>query len=193
MRNTGLDEAQAGIKILRININNLKNSDDTILMAESKEELHFNLIIFLKQCLQIEPHPETLGVKGSTWTLERHNRTPPFLRWENQGSDQLDHMKSSGRTSIWTQAEQFQGPTVNSTPTSCAGSGHSFLSLMPWHWMLEEGDVGIKRVGYWYSIRKAKRKRCLRKVDFWSKFLQWSLQIEKRVLESKPFGSASFK
>ena len=39
MRNTGLDEAQAGIKILRININNLKNSDDTILMAESKEEL----------------------------------------------------------------------------------------------------------------------------------------------------------
>ena len=118
---------------------------------------------------------------------------PPFLRWENQGSDQLDHMKSSGRTSIWMQAEQFQGPTVNSTPTSCAGSGHSFLSLMPWHWMLEEGDVGIKRVGYWSSIRKAKRKRCLRKVDFWSKFLQWSLQIEKRVLESKPFGSASFK
>ena len=39
MRNTGLDEAQAGIKILRININNLKNSDDTILMAESEEEL----------------------------------------------------------------------------------------------------------------------------------------------------------
>ena len=37
MRNTGLDEAQAGIKILRININNLKNSDDTILMAESTQ------------------------------------------------------------------------------------------------------------------------------------------------------------
>jgi len=37
MRNTGLDEAQAGIKISRININNLRYSDDTTLMAESKE------------------------------------------------------------------------------------------------------------------------------------------------------------
>ena len=39
MRNTGLDEAQAGIKIARININNLRYIDDTILMAESKKEL----------------------------------------------------------------------------------------------------------------------------------------------------------
>ena len=39
MRNTGLDEAQAGIKIAGRNINNLRYADDTILMAESKEEL----------------------------------------------------------------------------------------------------------------------------------------------------------
>ena len=39
MRNTGLDEAQAGIKIARRNINNLRFADDTTLMAESKEEL----------------------------------------------------------------------------------------------------------------------------------------------------------
>ena len=39
MRNPGLDEAQAGIKIARRNINNLRYSDDTTLMAESKEEL----------------------------------------------------------------------------------------------------------------------------------------------------------
>ena len=37
--NAGLDEAQAGIKIAGRNINNLRNTDDTILMAESKEEL----------------------------------------------------------------------------------------------------------------------------------------------------------
>ena len=37
MRNTGLDEAQAGIKIARRNINNLRYADDTTLMAESKE------------------------------------------------------------------------------------------------------------------------------------------------------------
>ena len=39
MRNTGLDDAQAGIKIARININNLIYTDDTTLMAESEEEL----------------------------------------------------------------------------------------------------------------------------------------------------------
>ena len=39
MRNAGLDEAQAGIKIARRNINNLRCADDTSLMAESKEEL----------------------------------------------------------------------------------------------------------------------------------------------------------
>ena len=39
MRNTGLDETQAGIKIAGRNINNLRNADDTSLMAESEEEL----------------------------------------------------------------------------------------------------------------------------------------------------------
>ena len=39
MRNTGLEEAQVGIKIARRNINNLRYADDTTLMAESEEEL----------------------------------------------------------------------------------------------------------------------------------------------------------
>ena len=39
MQNAGLDEAQAGIKIARRNINNLRYADDTILMAESEEKL----------------------------------------------------------------------------------------------------------------------------------------------------------
>ena len=39
MRNAGLDEAQAGIKIARRNLNNLRYADDTTLMAESEEEL----------------------------------------------------------------------------------------------------------------------------------------------------------
>ena len=40
MRNAGLDEAQAGIRIARRNINNLRYADDTTRMAESKEALH---------------------------------------------------------------------------------------------------------------------------------------------------------
>ena len=44
MRNTGLDEAQAGIKISRRNINNLRYADDTTIMAESEEELKILLM-----------------------------------------------------------------------------------------------------------------------------------------------------
>ena len=44
MRNVGLDEAQAEIEIARRNINNLRYADDTILMAESKEELKILLM-----------------------------------------------------------------------------------------------------------------------------------------------------
>ena len=44
MRNAGLDEAQAGIKIARRNTNNLRYADDTTLMAESEEELKSLLI-----------------------------------------------------------------------------------------------------------------------------------------------------
>ena len=55
MRNAGLDEAQAGIKIARRNINNLRYADDTILMAESKEEL--------KSLLKVKEESKKAGLK----------------------------------------------------------------------------------------------------------------------------------
>ena len=48
MRNAGLEEAQTGIKIARGNINNLRYADDTMLMAENKEELK-SLLMKVKQ------------------------------------------------------------------------------------------------------------------------------------------------
>ena len=48
MRNTGLDEAQAGIKFTRRNINNFRYADDTTLMAESEEELK-NFLMKVKE------------------------------------------------------------------------------------------------------------------------------------------------
>ena len=48
MQNARLDEAQAGIKIARRNINNLRYTDDTILITESKEELK-NLLMKVKE------------------------------------------------------------------------------------------------------------------------------------------------
>ena len=56
MRNTGLDEAQAGIKIARRNINNLRYADDTILMAESEEELKSLL-------MKVKEENEKVGLK----------------------------------------------------------------------------------------------------------------------------------
>ena len=48
MRNAGLDEAQAGIKIVKKNINNLRYADDTTLMAESEEKLK-SLLMKMKE------------------------------------------------------------------------------------------------------------------------------------------------
>ena len=56
MRNTGLEEAQAGIKIARKNINNLRCADDTTLMAESEEELKSLL-------MKVKEESEKVGLK----------------------------------------------------------------------------------------------------------------------------------
>ena len=48
MQNAGQDEAEAGIKIVRRNINNLRNADDTTLMAESEDELR-SLLMKVKE------------------------------------------------------------------------------------------------------------------------------------------------
>ena len=56
MRNTGLDEAQIGIKIARKNINNLRYADDTTLMAESEEELKILL-------MKVKEESEKAGLK----------------------------------------------------------------------------------------------------------------------------------
>ena len=56
MRNTGLEEVQAGIKIARRNINNLRYADDTTLMAESEEELKILL-------MKVKEESEKAGLK----------------------------------------------------------------------------------------------------------------------------------
>ena len=56
MRNAGLDEAQAGIKIARRNINNLRYADDTTLMAESEEELK-------RLLMKVKEESEKAGLK----------------------------------------------------------------------------------------------------------------------------------
>ena len=65
MQNAGLDEAQAGVKIARRNINNLRYADDTTLMAESEEELKRPLI-------KVKKEIEKVGLKLNIQKNENH-------------------------------------------------------------------------------------------------------------------------
>ena len=71
MRNAGLDEAQAGIKISRRNINNLRYADDTTLMAESEEELKSLL-------MKVKVESENVGLK-LTFRKRRSSHPVPSL------------------------------------------------------------------------------------------------------------------
>ena len=78
---TGLDEAQAGIKIPRRNINNLRYADDTTLMAESKEEL--------KSLLKMKEESEKVGLKlniQKTKIMASGSITSWENRWGNSGN-----------------------------------------------------------------------------------------------------------
>ena len=77
MRNAGLDEAQAGIKIARRNINNLRYADDTTLMAESEEELK-SLLMKLKE------ESEKVGLKLNIQKTKIMASTP-ITSWEIDG------------------------------------------------------------------------------------------------------------
>ena len=82
MRNAGLEEAQAGIKIAGRNINNLRYADDTTLMAESEEELKSLL-------MKVKEESEKVGFKTQHSENEDHGIwSHHFLRnrWVNSGN-----------------------------------------------------------------------------------------------------------
>ena len=76
MRNAGLDEPQAGIKIAGWNINNLRYTDDTSLMAESEEEL--------KGFMNVKEESEKAGWKLNIWTMEIM-ASSPITSWQVDG------------------------------------------------------------------------------------------------------------
>ena len=74
MRNTGLEEAQAGIKIARRNINNLRYADDTTLRAESEEELKSLL-------MKVKVESEKVGLKLNIQKM-KITASCPITSWE---------------------------------------------------------------------------------------------------------------
>ena len=81
MRNAGLEEAQAGIKIARRNINNLRYADDTTLMAESEEELKSLL-------MKVKEESEKVGLKLNIQKTNHGIWSHHFMgnRWGNNGN-----------------------------------------------------------------------------------------------------------
>ena len=77
MRNAGLEEAQAGIKIARRNINNLRYADDTTLMAESEEELKSLL-------MKVKVESEKLGLKLNIQKT-KIMASVPIISWKIDG------------------------------------------------------------------------------------------------------------
>ena len=77
MRNAGLEEAQAGIKIARRNINNLRYADDTPLMAESEEELKSLL-------MKVKEESEKFGLKHNIQKT-KIIASGPITSWEIDG------------------------------------------------------------------------------------------------------------
>ena len=77
MRNTGLEEAQAGIKIAGRNINNLRYADDTILMAESEEELK-------SLWMKVKEESEKVGLKLNIQKT-KIMASGPITSWEIDG------------------------------------------------------------------------------------------------------------
>ena len=76
MRNTGLDEAQAGVKIAGRNINNLRYADDTTLMAESEE--------LMSLLMKVEEESENVGLELN---IQKTNimESGPFTSWQIDG------------------------------------------------------------------------------------------------------------
>ena len=82
MRNTGLEEAQAGIKIPGRNINNLRYADDTALMAESEEEL-------MSLLMEVKEETEKVGLKLNIQKT-KIMASGPITSWEVDGETVSD-------------------------------------------------------------------------------------------------------
>ena len=95
MRNTGLEEAQAGIKIVERNINNLRQPDDTTLMAESEEELKSLL-------MKVKEESEKAGLKLNIQKT-KIMASGPVTSWQQMGKRWIQWL-----TLLWGAPKSLQ-------------------------------------------------------------------------------------
>ena len=122
MRNTGLDEAQAAIKIAGRNINNLRYAGDTTLMAESEEELKSLL-------MKVKDEREKAGLKLN------------IKKTKIMASDPITSWQIDGETMETVRDFIFSGSKI----TADGDCSHEIKMLTPWKKTMTNLDVVLKR------------------------------------------------
>ena len=126
VRNAGLDEAQAGIKIARRNINNLRYTDDITLMEESKEELKSLL-------MKVKEESENIGLKLDI---------------------QKTKIMASGPTTSWQiDGETMETVTdiLGSKITADGDCSHEIKTLAPWKKSYDQPRQHIKKQKHYFA------------------------------------------
>ena len=137
MQNARLDEAQSGIKIARRNINNLRNADDTTLMAESEEELKSLL-------KEVKQDSEKFGLKLNI--LSPKIMAPcPIISW------QID-----GETMETVTNFIFLGSKI----TADGDCSHEIMTLAPWKKSSDQPRQHIKKQRHYFAFKDPYSQSC---------------------------------
>ena len=137
MRNAGLEEAQAGIKIAGRNINNLRYADDTTLMAESEEELKSLLI-------KVKEESEKVGLKLNIQKT-KIMASSPITSW------QID-----GETMETVRDVIFWGSKI----TAGDHCSHEIKSLAPWKKTYDQPRQHIKKQSHYFVNKAPSSQSC---------------------------------
>ena len=124
MRNARLDEAQAGIKIARRNINNLRYADDTTLMAESEEELKSLL-------MKVKEESEKAGLKLN-FQKTKIMASGPITSWQMDGEtmETVTDFISLAPKSLWTVTAAMKLKETCSLEEKAVTNLDSILSIV---------------------------------------------------------------
>ena len=131
MRNAGLEEAQAGIKIAVRNINNLRYADDTTLMAESEEEL--------KSFLKVKKESEKVGLKLNIQKT-KIMASGPITSWQIAGE------------TVETVADFI---FLCSKITADGDCSHEIKTLTPWKESYDQPRQHIKKQRHYFGQQRS--------------------------------------
>ena len=137
MRNTGLEEAQAEIKIARRNINNFRYADDTTLMAESEEELKSFL-------MKVKEQSEKVGLKPNIQKT-KIMASGPITSWEIDGE------------TVATVSDFILGGSKITADGDCS---HEIKTLTPWKESYDQPRQHIKKQRYYFANKGLSSQSC---------------------------------